>query len=55
MRTVVVIILASLVALPIVSWAIYGYSWEISAWFGLVALLALVVIFVNRSKGTKWF
>jgi hypothetical protein len=55
MKTIVYIILAAVVALPIISWAIYGYSHEILAWFGLVALLALAVIFVNKSKGTKWF
>jgi hypothetical protein len=55
MKTVIIIILAAVVALPIVSWAMYGYSWELSAWFGLLALLALAVIFINKAKGTKWF
>lgn len=55
MKTVVIIILAGIVALPIVSWALYGNMGEILPWFGLLALLALVVIFVNRSQGKRWF
>lgn len=55
MKIVLIVILSGIVAIPLVSWILYGYSWEISAWFGLVAFLALVIITVNKIKGTKPF
>jgi len=55
MKTVVIIILAAVVALPLVSWGMYGYSHEILAWFGLVALLALAVIVISKSQNRKPF
>lgn len=55
MKTLLIIILSLLVAIPLVSWAIYGFSWEISAWFGLIAVLLLTVVVVNKIKGTKPF
>lgn len=55
MKTVVIVILAGLLAVPIVSWAIWGNMGEILPWFGLIGFLGLVVIFVNKFKGTKPF
>lgn len=55
MKTIIIAILCGLITLPLLSWAIYGYSWELSAWFGLVAVLALAVIVVAKIQGRKPF
>lgn len=55
MKTIVILLLSALIALPLLSWAIYGYSWELSAWFGLIAVLALTVLVVNKIQGKRWF
>ena len=55
MKILVIVILCGLILIPLASWAMYGYSWELSAWFGLLGVLGLVVVIVNRIKGTKPF
>jgi hypothetical protein len=55
MRTVIIVILAGLIALPLLSWAIYGNMGEILPWFGLIGVLALAVIIVNKIQGKRWF
>lgn len=55
MKTIVVVILAGLLAVPIVSWAIWGNMGEILPWFGLIGFLGLVVISVNSIQKKKWF
>lgn len=55
MKTIVVVILAGLLAVPIVSGILYGFDWGIYAWFGLIGFLGLVVISVNSIQKKKWF
>ena len=55
MKYIVVVILAGLLAVPIVSWGIYGSMGEILPWFGLIGFLGLVVIFVSKAQGKKPF
>ena len=53
MKIFVIAILIGLILIPVASWAVYGYSWEISAWFGLLGVLGLVVIIVTKAQGKK--
>jgi F0F1-type ATP synthase assembly protein I len=55
MKTVLIVILSGVVAIPIVSWALYGYDWGISAWFGILAAAVLTILIVNKAKGTRPF
>lgn len=55
MKYIVVVILAGLVALPIVSGVLHGFDWGIYTWFGLIGFLGLVVITVNSIQKRKWF
>lgn len=55
MKTIVVVILAGLLAVPIVSWGIYGSMGEILPWFGLIGFLGLVYITVTSIQKKKWF
>jgi hypothetical protein len=55
MKTVIIVIISGLIAIPLLSWAIYGNMGEILPWFGLIGVLALVVIIVNKIQGKRWF
>jgi hypothetical protein len=55
MRTVIIVIISGIIALPLLSWAIYGSMGEILPWFGLIGVLALAVIIVNKIQGKKFF
>lgn len=55
MKIVIIVILSGLVAIPIVSGILYGFDWGVWAFLGLIAALALVVIIVNKVKGTRPF
>jgi hypothetical protein len=55
MKMIVIVILSGLIAIPLLSWAIYGSMGEILPWFGLIGVLALVVIIVNKIQGKRWF
>jgi hypothetical protein len=55
MKTVLIVILSGLVAIPIVSGVLYGFNWEVWSFVGLVAFLGLIIIVVNKIKGTRPF
>ena len=55
MKAILVIILSGLVAIPIVSGVLYGFNWEVWSFLGLAAALGLVIIIVNKVKGTRPF
>lgn len=55
MKTIVIVILAGLIAVPLWSWAKYGNMGEILPWFGLIGILGLAVIIISKIKGTKLF
>lgn len=55
MKTVIIILLSGLIVIPLLSGIIYGFDWELTAWFGLIAVLALVVIAVAKIQRRKPF
>jgi hypothetical protein len=55
MKTLVVVILCGVVAIPIVSGLMHGFNWEVWSFLGLAAFLGLIIIVVNKIKGTRPF
>jgi hypothetical protein len=55
MKTVLIVILCGVVAIPIVSGILYGFNWEVWSFLGIVAALGLVIIIVNKVRGTRPF
>jgi hypothetical protein len=55
MKTLVVVILAGVLAVPVVSGLMYGFNWEVWSFLGLAAFLGLIIIVVNKIKGTRPF
>lgn len=55
MKIIVIVILAGLIIVPIVSGTVHGFDWGIWSFIGLIAFLALLVIVINKAKGTKLF
>jgi hypothetical protein len=55
MKTVIIVILCGIVAIPIVSGLIYGFNWEVWSFLGLAAALGLVIIAVNKIQGRRPF
>jgi cytochrome b561 len=53
MKTIVILLISGLIAIPLLSWAVYGNMGEILPWFGLIAVLALAVIIVNKIQGKE--
>jgi hypothetical protein len=54
MKTILIIILIGLIAIPLISYFMYGNMREIWPWFALLGVLVLVVV-IFKGKGTKLF
>lgn len=55
MKTIIIVLLSALIALPLLSWAIFGNVKEILPWFYWIGGLAVIVIVISLIKKTKVF
>lgn len=55
MKIVIIVLLSGLIALPLLSWAIFGNVKEILPWFYWIGGLAVIVIVISLIKKTKVF